>query len=332
MMKSIALGLLGLGCGAALAQEPAAPPKKAEALKLERTIALPDVAGRIDHLALDAQRKHLFIAALGNDTLELVDLAEGKRTKSFGGHKEPQAVAYLTLHDRLVVSNGEGQGCDVYDADKLAIVQKIELGADADNVRYDQAHDRVWVAHGDGKLSAFDAPTGKVEATVQCAGHVESFQLENSGARIFANVPGAEHVAVIDREQQKIIATWPLTAHANFPMAFAESRALLFIGCRSPARLLVLDASSGKQLAEVELSGDVDDLFFDEARSRLYAICGEGFVDVFDVASEKPQRTAHVATRAGARTGQWDPDQSRLFVAVPQREGASAELRVFSVP
>jgi hypothetical protein len=302
-------------------------------LELEATIPLPDVAGRIDHLALDAAREHLFVAALGNDTLELVDLKKAERAKSFAGHAEAQGVVFVAKHDALVVSNGEGQGCDVYDAAKLEIARRVELGPDADNLRYDAARDLVWAAHGEGALSAFEPASGKVVATLKCAGHVESFQLETKSAHVFANVPGARHVAVIDREASKVVATWVIdAAQANFPMALDEERSRLFVGCRVPGRLVVLDTTTGKTVTDVDMSGDVDDLFLDPARKRLYAICGAGYVDVFDVSKpDAPERTTRFTTRAGARTGLFVPERSKLYVAVPKHADLVAEVRVLLV-
>jgi hypothetical protein len=78
----------------------APPPPLAEV----KVISLPGVEGRIDHLAVDVTGKRLFVAALGNGTLEILDLAAGKRTRSIGGLKEPQGVAYLPAFHRVVVS------------------------------------------------------------------------------------------------------------------------------------------------------------------------------------------------------------------------------------
>jgi outer membrane protein assembly factor BamB len=300
-------------------------------MRLELTIALPKVEGRIDHLALDTKRNHLFVAALGNDSLEVVDLGAGKHLQSLTGHREPQGVAYIAGDDRVVVSNGQGEGCDVYDADKLDRTARATIGGDCDNVRYDAAAKLVWVGYGDGALASFDAGTGDKKSEVALAGHPESFQLEAHGPRIFVNVPGAHCVAVIDREKAALVATWPIeTATRNYPMALDESKSRLYIGCRSPARLLVLDTKDGKVLGDVELAGDVDDLFIDAARARLIAICGEGFLDVFDIAAAA-KRTDHIATAPGARTGMLDADHSKLYLAVPKRGETPAEIRVYDL-
>jgi hypothetical protein len=112
-------------------------------------------------------------------------------------------------------------------------------------------------------------------------------------------------------------------------MALDEPTARLFIGCRRPTKLAIVDTKSGSFVASADIVGDTDDLFYDEARRRLYVIGGEGFIDVLGRDGDRLQRVGRVGTRAGARTGLWVASQSRLYVAVPERSGASAEVRVF---
>src|SRR5437867_13418602 len=73
-------------------------------LKLTQTIPLPGVEGRIDHMSVDVKGQRLFVAALGNNTVEVVDVAQGKRTRSIMGLKEPQGIAYLAELDQIIVA------------------------------------------------------------------------------------------------------------------------------------------------------------------------------------------------------------------------------------
>src|SRR5436190_11116976 len=75
-------------------------------LRLVQTIPLPNVEGRIDHLAVDLKGQRLFVAALGNDTVEILDLRAGTRVRSLTGFREPQGVAFIESLGRLFVSNG----------------------------------------------------------------------------------------------------------------------------------------------------------------------------------------------------------------------------------
>src|SRR5216110_1673148 len=111
---------------------------------------------------------------------------------------------------------------------------------------------------------------GKRIGPIKLSAHPEAFELEKNGKRIFVNVPNARQVAVIDRDKGEIVATWKTDlAFENFPMAFDEANHRLFIGCRMPSTLVVLDTESGNVVAGIEISGDPDDVFYDSKRHRL---------------------------------------------------------------
>src|SRR5207244_6665899 len=211
-------------------------------LTLVGTIDLPRVEGRIDHLAIDAGAQRLFVAALGNNTVEVLDLKSGTHVKSLSGFREPQGIAVVADAKLVAVANGQGDGVQTFDASDFHPVKSIRLGDDADNVRYEAATKRLFVGFGSGALAAISAADGKVIGEAKLAGHPESFQLERSGSRAFVNVPTADQIAVVDRNALKVIATWPVTsAKANFPMALDEANHRMFIGCRRPAKVLVYD-------------------------------------------------------------------------------------------
>ena len=250
-------------------------------LELTDTIALPSVKGRIDHLSADAKGHRLFVAALGNDTVEIVGTRHDLYRK-IGGLGEPQGVLYLPESRKLFIANGGSDRVDIVDAASLAVVKRIENMSDSDNLRYDASARQVVVGYGRGALRFLDADTGSVAGEIALPGHPESFQLEHDGPRAFVNVPSAHAVVVVDRRRRATVSTWtlPLTAWANYPMALDEAGHRLFVGARKPARLLVYDTQSGKVVGDLSIGGDTDDLFYDAERKRLYAICGEGRIDV----------------------------------------------------
>ncbi len=302
-----------------------------EPLTLLQTIDLPRVEGRIDHLAFDKSTNRLYVAALGNNTVEVIDTKGGTHVKSVPGFREPQGIAAVTDAQLVAVADGQGEGLQLLNADDFRRRAMIRLGDDSDNVRYDAAAKRVYVGFGSGAIAAIDPAAGTVVAEAKLAGHPESFQLERSGSRIYVNVPTANHIAAIDRGSMKVVGTWPVTtARANFPMALDEAHHRVFIGCRRPAKVLVYDTSTGKEIASADIVGDTDDLFYDNTRQRLYVSGGEGFIDVLDVSGgNRLTRTAHMPTAAGARTSLFVPDLGRLYLAVPHRGNQKAEIRVF---
>ena len=300
-------------------------------LNLVGTIDLPRVEGRIDHLALDTAAQRLYVAALGNNTVEVLDLKTGSHAKSLPGFREPQGIAVVPDAKLVAVANGQGEGVQMIDTRDDRLTTSIRLGDDSDNVRYDAAAKRLFVGFGSGALAAINAADWKVLGEAKLAGHPESFQLERSGSRAFVNVPTADQIAVVDRNALKMIATWPVTsAKANFPMALDEANHRMFVGCRRPAKVLVYDTTTGKEVGSFDIVGDTDDLFYDAPRTRLYVSGGEGYIDVFQQQDgNRFARLAHVATAAGARTSLFVPDQNRLYLAVPHRGSQKAEIRIY---
>jgi DNA-binding beta-propeller fold protein YncE len=301
-------------------------------LELQATIEMPGVKGRIDHFAADVKGHRLFVAALGNNTVEMLDTATNKHVRSLVGFGEPQGVAYLPEAKLLYVANGSADRVDVLDGESLAMVKRIPSMADADNVRYDPAARVVIVGYGKGALRLLRAKDAEAEGEIPLAGHPESFQLEANGARVFVNVPTAQQVAVVDRAKRAVLATWPVPVRANFPMALDEKGKRLFVGARAPAQLLVYDTASGQIVERLSIGGDTDDLFHDAARARLYVVCGEGRIDVFrQDASQHYVHQSSIKTAPRARTGLFVPEDGKLYVAAPVAGSSPARVLVYQV-
>jgi DNA-binding beta-propeller fold protein YncE len=333
----LSLSVAGLA-RAAPAPPPSPPPtpqspQQQPPLADVQVIPLPRVARRIDHLAIDAPNKRLFVAALGNGTLEVLDVGAGTRITSIAGLKEPQGVAYLAREHRVVVAMRGGSVAAFDDASWQRTATIANLG-DSDNLRWDGAAAQLYLGYGEGGLGVIDPSSMKIVANIPVGAHPESFRLEENGPRVFVNVPDLHEIVVVDRKTRSIVMHVPVTGFAdNYPMFLDERGHRLFVGVRHPAALLVFDTTTGKRIATAPCAGDTDDLFYDARRDRVYVIGGEGFVDVFDAAaSGKLGRLAHIPTRIGARTGLWSSDLDRLFVAWPARDGKDAEIHAYAPP
>jgi hypothetical protein len=306
-------------------------PATAQPLVLDRTIELPSVPGRLDHLDIDIEGNRLFIAALGAGSLEVVDLAAGRRVARIEPLHEPQGIAYVASAHRLFVANGAGANVQAFaDAKPPAVAVAAGLD-DADNLRVDAAARQLLVGYAHA-LAVLDIGSLQVVKRIALAGHPEAFQLESKGRRIFVNVPGAGHIAVVDRVSGKVTATWRLAgASRNFAMALDEPNRRLFVAVRQPALMLAYDTATGRRVAELPICGDADDLFFDAKRHQLYAVCGEGAVDVVrQLDPDHYEIAQRVPTSSGARTGLFVPERSTLFVALPSRGAAPAQIRTYN--
>ena len=306
---------------------------QAAPLALKQTIPLPGVEGRIDHFAFDPAGERLFVCALGNNTVEVVDLRKGARFHSITGLGAPQGVAYVPELDRLFVANDEGGICKLIDGKSFQQLGELNLKDDADNVRYDEEAKRIYVGFGGGGIAVVNTVDGKLIGSIKLSAHPEAFELEKHGERIFVNVPSARQVAVIDREMGRVVATWKTDlAFANFPMALDERSHRLFVGCRLPSKVVVLNTDSGDVVAKIDISGDADEVFYDGKRHRIYAVCGAGKIEIIGQTNPDAYKTlTKVDTANGARTGLYVPEQDTLFVALPHRRSENAEIRAYHV-
>jgi hypothetical protein len=314
--------------------------QESSALSLKTRIALPNVDGRMDHFAADVEGERLFVSALGNHTAEVFDLKAGRRVRTLPDLEEPQGQFYDASANRLFVATGDG-ATRIYDGTTLQLLQTVKFSDDADNIRYDPRSRGVVVGYGgekalrsrpagSGALAFLDS-NGKQGAEIVVDAHPESFQLEKNGTRVFINVPDKKEVQVADVVKRTTLMRWPTTAATTcFPMALDEAHQRLFAGCRMPARLLVFDTSTGKMVASPEIVADTDDLFYDAARSRVYVIGGQGFIDV--VQQKDPdhyERIARYPVPPGTRTGLFVPEWGRLFAAVPHRGEQPSEILIY---
>jgi YVTN family beta-propeller protein len=306
----------------------------AQGLSLLATIQLPDVSARIDHMAFDPEGNRLFIAAIGNNTVEIIDTKAGTRVATIRGLREPQNVLFIKLFKCIVVSNGGNGSVRFYNSDSFALFHTLDLGDDADNMRYDSAGKQLFVGFGYGGVAVIDAAKGDLLTTMQVPGHPEAFELEPDGERIFVNVPSARQVAVLDRKQHTQVEAWNIEgAHDNYPMALDGKNHRLFIGCRAPAKLVVLNTDTGRETAILGCSGDADDIFYEETGRRIYVTGGAGGIDVFlQMDADRYSHLSRTSTAIGARTSIIAPDNHALYVAVPRLLLRPAQIRSYGIP
>lgn len=297
-------------------------------LRLVATIDLPGTTGRLDHLAYAADQNLLFVAGLGADTVEVIDLKARRRLRRITGIREPQGLAYAPGLG-LFVASGQGDAILRVQGEQ---VRTLATGLpDADNLRLDASADRLYAGYGNA-LAVIDARSGAVLQRLPLPGHPEAFDIAEN--RIYVNVPTAGAVIVLDLASGKSIAQWPVApARANFAMALDASSHRLFVATRRPPQLLAFATDTAQASPPVPVCGDVDDLALDATRHTLYVVCGDGHVRAMDTQDgTRAQPGQAVGTAAGARTGLWVPGLRTLFVAAPASGGRSAAILLYQVP
>src|SRR6202158_5180309 len=303
-------------------------------LQLEEQIPVPSVAGRLDHFTADTKRKRLFVSALGNNTVEVIDVFAGKVIYSIKGLAQPQGPLYVPSVDKLYVANAEDGKVRVYDGATYTLRKTIDFGKDPDNVRYDEASKKVYVGFGedDGGIAMIDPKTDeRVGQVYKTEGHPESFQVEASGTHVFVNVPDAGNVVESIDRKTGAVTKWPLAGlRANYAMALNEADHRLFTVTRKTPMLVVLDTATGKEVARLRAAGECDDVYFDESRKRIYVIGAEGFISVFQQNDpDHYELVASVPSAVGVRTGFFYAKRDRLYVGVPAKGSEPAQVWTF---
>jgi hypothetical protein len=332
MWKSFPAFATSVAAAALAALAPTSAPAQAagpEALQVEAKILLGQVNGRIDHMAVDLARGRLFVAELGNDTVAVVDIKSSKLVQVIAGLKEPQGIGYVPSTETLYVANARDGSVQLFRGDRYTPGDAVRLGSDADNIRFDAATGKLFVGYGGGGLAVIDPASVSKPADIPLPGHPESFQLTRDGKRIYVNVPDARMIAVLDPATGKMTARWLTQGMGgNFAMTLDEDAHQVIVAFRHPAKLVAFATADGGMGASADVCGDINDVFVDAKRQRLYASCGEGFIDVLDKASTPWRRLARVRTVAGARTSLFVPQLDRLFVAVRASSGEPAAIWV----
>jgi DNA-binding beta-propeller fold protein YncE len=315
----------------------AASAEKPRPLVLTEAIPIPGVQGRFDHFGFDGKNQ-VFVAALGNNTVEVIDVSARVRSHTITGIPNPQGVVYALDQKKLFVASSKGK-LRIFDGTSFELIQEIDFHGDVDNLRYDAAEHRVYVGYGEDETGAI----GMVDATnnqrlaeeYKLGAHPESFQLETTGSHIYVNLPDLKQIAAIDRKTGTIVR-WPMTLEHNFPMALDEEHHRVFVATHEPARFAVFDTDSGRQIAALPCVQDADDVYFDSARKRIYVPGGEGYISVFQQIDPGHYRLlAKVPSTLGARTagyfGKGRKGFDRFFLGVPARADHGAEVWIYTV-
>jgi DNA-binding beta-propeller fold protein YncE len=309
-------------------------------LKLIQTITLPGFSGDFDHLTADVNGGRLFLAGEDHKSVEVFNFRTGEKLHSITDVGTPHSLLYLPEKDELFVTDGADGTLKAFSGSDYKLKDKIQLGEGLDSIAYDRDAQRLYLVSG-GKdvpldhsfLNAVDLPGRKKLGEIRFeADHVEAMAIESSGSRLFVNLADKAEVAVVDRKKMQVIARWPVgVAEQNSPLAYDEKNQRLFVVCRKPPVLVIMDATNGSVVAKLPAAGHADDVAFDKESGRIYVPGAEGFISVYQQKdADHYEQIAKIQTAPGAKTAVLVPEVHRLYVAVsPGDTKAMAKLLIF---
>lgn len=272
-------------------------------------------AGSWDYLTVDPDHGLLFVPR-STHTLVL-DATNGKTVADIEGQKRNHGVALVPSVGRGFISDGNDASVVVFDLKTYAVLGKIKAEPDADGIIYDPSSNKVLLVSGDSGVLIpispdVDPAAGKADPAVDLGGSPEFLVADGQG-RAYINLEDKNQVAVVDTKAMKVLERWP-TAPGGSPVGMSMDRAhrRLFIGCRKPKMLIVMDADNGQVLANLPIGAGVDATQFD---GDAFASCRDGTLSVArETSPGKFELIQTVATPAGARTMGLDPKTHTLYL------------------
>jgi len=312
---------------------------QAPALRQIGAISVEGVNGEFDHFAIDLAHRRLYLAAEDQKTVEVFDLSSNKHIDSIRLFQRPHGLIFIPGTSRLIVADGGDGTCKFIDTDPPRLATKLKTALRADAVTYDAATQTGFVANGGvvakmdySLVTAFNTATAQLNGEIKLESKIlEAMAIEKQTSRLFINLMDKNNVTVLDRVKREILAVWPLPAEQPSAMAFDEPRQRLFVACRKPGRLVVLNTATGKPVTDLPCIGHADDAFYDPATQRIYISGGNGAVSVYKQHSaDQYSLEQTVSTGSGAKTSLFVPELKQLFVAIPAGPGRTAQVLIFS--
>jgi hypothetical protein len=309
-------------------------------LRLVQTIPLPGVSGRLDHMAVDLEKNRLFVAAVANGTLEVLDLNAGKVINSIPGIKDAQDAVFLGgQFNKLYVSSLDGT-LRIFQGETFRLIQALKLEPDPNRLLYDPATDLIYFGYG-GQNAGFDAYervgilqakrgaqsdqfVADMIAPTYRPGHLAEMVLEDDG-KLLACDSRADMIFEFDTRKRELLKSWQAHGDGAGDMALDRARHRLFVGTRIPAEMTVYDSLSGKEIVSLPGPETMDGVYYDVEKKRIYMSGGRwygtpqaspGWVYVYQQqGADHYELVSKIMTRPGSGTSLFVPELKRLYVA-----------------
>jgi DNA-binding beta-propeller fold protein YncE len=280
--------------------------------------------GGWDYVTVDSNGHRLFVTRSTHTIV--IDTESGKQLGDIPDQKRSHGVAIVPKLNRGFITDGGGSGAIVvFDLTTYRVLGQIPTVPDSDGIIYDAKLDRVLAVSGDeGVLMTFpadiDPKSGKVEQ-IKLGGAPEFLASDGSG-KVYVNLEDKDVVAVVDLNSKRVVSRWPV-APGGHPvgMAMDEKTHRLFIGCRSPQKLIVMNSESGKVEASLPIGAGVDATGFNQGQA--FASCRDGSLAVAGIGANGLELEQTVKTPDGARTMAIDPGTNRIYLPTAEFEPAA---------
>lgn len=285
MKRSAAAVLSGCVLAAAgLAGCSAPAPESSLPLTQVQDIALPGGSNRLDYQALDPGAKRLYIAHLGDGTVQAVDLDTGTVAGTVPGVSSVHGVTVAPERHLLLAAASGTNDVAIIDTGSLAVTGRVPAGNTPDGIAYDPVHGKAYVSNEhDHAETVIDLATGRAKGSIEIGGEAGNTVFDPVSGNILVNVQNRGELAVIDPTTDTVTGRIPVSdCGSNHGLYVDGANKLAFIACEDNAKLLVLDLHSKQVTARFDTGATPDVLAFDEGLHRLYVASEAGVISIFD--------------------------------------------------
>lgn len=278
--------------------------------------------GGWDYLTVDSATHRLFVPRSTHTMV--IDAESGKVLGDIPGQKSAHGVALAPKAGRgFITDGGGGGGIVVFDLKTYAVLGRIQTVPDTDGIIYDAAQDQVLAVSGDGGvLMTFkpdlDPKSGKIDTPIQLGGAPEFLASDGEG-KVYVNLEDKDTVAVVDLKEQKVTARWPVAPGGKpVGMSLDPKTHRLFIGCRGPQKMIVINTANGQVETSLPIGAGVDATKI--LAGEAFASCRDGSLTVVGQKDGKLDIVETVKTAEGARTMGVDPKAQLIYLPTAEFE------------
>jgi DNA-binding beta-propeller fold protein YncE len=281
--------------------------------KILRTITVGGDGG-FDYIVADSEGRRLYIARSGktNPRLLAYDLDSLKQVGELDGVNAHGAVVDPANHHGFASS----KPLTMFDSTSTAPLKTISVDGNPDGLTLDAAAHRVYVlSHSAPNITAINTADGSVIGTVNLDAAVEETVSDGKG-HLYVALEDKDAVGVVDSDKLTVIARYPLAGAGGTPagLALDAKKRVLFVACRNPAVVVMMNADTGAILATLPIGLQNDGVLFNPKTNQALAPSGDGHLTVIREDRSHFVVEQTLTTLPGARTIGLDNKTGHIFL------------------
>jgi DNA-binding beta-propeller fold protein YncE len=284
--------------------------------------------GGFDHAAVHGRRQRLYVAHTANDGLDVIDVSTNSYVGSIPRLGGVAGALVSEEHDLVFTSNRAENTVGIFSPAREEGLVKVNVGVGPNGLAYDPSRHLLLAANvgdpakpGSFSVSLVDASARTMIADVPVSGRTRWVIFDGEAESFYVNIADPPQIVVVKASNSSSVARAidvPAVGPHGLDLDAGTQR--LFCACDGKA-LIVLDSRSGAVLAQTDLSGVPDVIFFNRERRHLYVAIGDpGLIEVFD--TDQVRRLEAVRTEAGAHTLAFDASRNTVYAFLPKTHRA----------